>query len=164
MSALDAWRRELRGLIPQGFLRRDQGEGLFVSDYPRHGEEESVSKALRERGFLVFIRDSLAYIDAAPEKYQRLLDGVPDADIEPAEETLALYALAQRLIRSKADFSPEGLPVLRLALKHLDGKDWKGLYQALSPLSALAQRQHRPLPAALGKLILLSLREIFRDT
>ena len=159
MSALDPWRRELRGLIPRGFLRRDQGEGLFVSDYPRHGEEAAVSGVLRDRGFSVSVRDSLAYIDAAPEQYQKLLDGVPDADIAPTEETLALYALGMRLIRSKAEFSPEALPALRLTLKYLDAKDWKGLYQALSPLSTLAQRQHRPLPTALGKLILASLSE-----
>ena len=159
MSALDPWRRELRGLIPRGFLRRDQGDGLFVSDYPRHGEEEAVSGFLRDQGFSVSIRDSLAYIDAAPEKYQKLLESVPDAEIDPTEETLALYALAQRLIRFGAEFSPDALPALRLTLKYLDGKDWKGLYQALSPLSALAQREHRPLPAALGKLILFSLSE-----
>lgn len=159
MSALDAWRRELRGLIPRGFLRRDQGEGLFVSDYPRHGEEESVSKALRERGFLVSLRDSLAYVDAPPEKYRELLNGLPEAEAAPTEESLALYALAQRLIRSKAEFFPDALPALRLTLKYLDAKDWKSLYQALSPLSALAQRQHKPLPATLGRVILFSLSE-----
>ena len=159
MNALDPWRRELRGMIPRGFLRRDQGEGLFVSDYPRHGQEDAVSNALRDRGFLVSIRDSLAYIDVPQEKYRKLLENVPDAEIDPTEETLALYALAQRLIRSGAEFSPDALPALRLTLKYLDAKDWKGLYQALSPLSALAQREHRPLPATLGKLIQASFSE-----
>ena len=159
MSALDPWRRELRGLIPRGFLRRDQGEGLFVSDYPRHGEEAAVSGVLRDQGFSVSVRDPLAYIDASPEKYRELLECVPEADIAPTEETLALYALGMRLIRSKAEFSSVALPTLRLTLKYLDGKDWKGLYGALPPLAALAQREHRPLPAALGKLILFSLSE-----
>ena len=67
MSALDPWRQELRGMIPRGFLRRDQGDGLFVSDYPRHGEEEAVSGFLQDQGFSVSIRDFLAYIDAPPE-------------------------------------------------------------------------------------------------
>ena len=159
MSALDAWRRELRPLIPRGFIRRDQGEGLFVSDYPRHGEEAAVSASLREHGFSVFLRDSLACVDASPEKYRALLDGLPDAAPPVTEETLNLYALANRLIRGGADFSKDALPALRLTLKYLDTKDWKGLYQALSPLSSFAQRQHKPLPAALGRLILFSLSE-----
>ena len=54
-------------MIPRGFLRRDQGDGLFVSDYPRHGEEEAVSGFLQDQGFSVSIRDFLAYIDAPPE-------------------------------------------------------------------------------------------------
>ena len=37
MSVLDPWRQALRLRIPRGFLRRDPGDMLFISDYPRLG-------------------------------------------------------------------------------------------------------------------------------
>ena len=157
MSALDLWRRELRLIIPRVFLRRDQGDGLFVSDYPRQGESAAVSARLREMGFSVTVRGTTAYLDASADRYQALLNALPQTEPEPAEDALPLYALAQRLLRGGAPFTPEAVSAVRLSLKMLDAGDFSGLYRALSPLSAEAQRKRQPLPAALGRLILFSL-------
>lgn len=154
MNPLAPWRRELRGLIPKGFLRRDQGEGLFVSDYPRFGEGET-TKRLRSAGYAVDVADGLAHIDGTAEKYRALLSSLPPAHPEPTDDTLFLYALARRLERSKAPFSPEAIPVIRAALKYADAGDRTGLYAFLSPAAALAQRRKTPLPAETGRIALL---------
>ena len=159
MSALRPWRDELRALIPRGFLRRDQGEGLFVSDYPRHGDAAAITMGLMNAGYTVSLRGRIVGIDAQADKYRSLLEQLPDGNPAPREETLALYALARQMVRSKAPFSPQAVPTLRMTLKYLEAGNWAALERALPPLRALAQRQKRPLPAALGKLILFSLPE-----
>lgn len=155
MSALDPWRRALRARIPCGFLRRDQGAGLFISDYPRLGVEVDWAGT----GFFAKEENGLARLDAAEEAYRALLLGLPLRDPAPNDETLFLFSLARRLEKSGAPFSPNALPIVRETLKYLDEGDLNGLYRFLSPAAAKAQRLHAPLPAALGRLILDDLWE-----
>ena len=66
MNVLDPWRQALRPLILKGFLRRDQGAGLLISDYPRYGDAEAVSARIEKAGFQVTVADGLARI--TPER------------------------------------------------------------------------------------------------
>ena len=77
MNALDPWRQTLRPLIPKGFLRRDQGDGLFVSDYPRYGEAEPVSARIEAAGFRVALMDGLARVAPETETLAALLHAAP---------------------------------------------------------------------------------------
>ena len=155
MSALDPWRRELRARIQFGFLRRDQGAGLFISDYPRLG----VKIDWTGTGFFAKEENGLARLDAAEETYRALLLGLPLRDPAPRDETLFLFSLARRLEKSGAPFSRDALPLVRETLKYLDEGGLNGLYRCLFPAAAKAQRLHAPLPAALGRLILHELWE-----
>ena len=74
MGALDAWRREVRALIPRGFLRRDAGEdAVLVSDYPRWEEAGAVTERLRAAGYAVAVREGLAHIEAVAKLASRIL-------------------------------------------------------------------------------------------
>ena len=157
MSALDAWREELRRLIPRGFLRRDQGDGLFVSDYPRHGGEAAVSDALREAGFTV---EKSSFVDAPVikvEKYCALAGSLRDTEPPLTEECFWLRSLALHLQRTGAEPCPENLSLIRLTLKALDAGDLPGLERLLPPAVAEAQRKHIPLPKAAGQLIIYAI-------
>ncbi len=150
MSVLDAWRREIRLRLPRGFLRRDQGESLFVSDYPRFG----LSVSWAGTGFTADVRGGLAFLDASPETYRALLSALPPRAAVPADDTLFLWSLARRLENGGAPFSPQAVPLIRSALKLLDAGSTESLYRLLAPAAAEAQRRGAPLPAALGRLIL----------
>ncbi len=154
MNVLDGWRREIRALIPRGFLRRDQGNGLFISDYPRFGGAEQIKKALENAGYRVDGASGPARIDAAEEKYCRLLLSAPPERPQPRDRTLNLYALAGRLSASSGALREDNLPQVRETLKLLDARDLAGLYRYLSPAAAEAQRRHAPLPPGLGDWIL----------
>lgn len=160
MSPLTPWREELRRLIPQGFLRRDHGDGLFVSDYPRHGEEAPVSNALLAAGFAVETRGGLAYMDGGPEKYRALAAGLTDMEPTLAEEHFWLRSLAAHLQKTGAEIMPENLHLLRLTLKKLDENDLPGLERLLPPAVAEAQRKHISPPKAAGQMILVALNEM----
>ena len=108
-SPLNAWREELRRLIPRGFLRRDQGDGLFVSDYPRHGEEAPVSDALRQAGYTVGLRGSLAHVDGGLEKYCALTEGLPEMEAPLSEEFFWLCSLANHLQKTGAEITADNL-------------------------------------------------------
>ena len=150
----------MRRLIPRGFLRRDQGDGLFVSDYPRHGGGAPVSDALREAGFTVEIRDGLAYVDGALKKYLDLAGGLRDTEVPLTEECFWLRSLALHLQKTGADPCPDNLYLIRLTLKALDTGDLPGLERLLPPAVAEAQRKHIPLPKAAGRLILFTIVSI----
>ncbi len=160
MKILDSWRGILRPLIPRGFLRRDQGEYLLISDYPRHGEAEKVTQAIEKAGFTVSVENGLARLDGTWETYEALLrDWREPPAFVPKEESRYLYALAKRLCRAETPWKQQPLAPLRLVLKCLDAGDWETLEDKLPPMIALLQREHRPLPSAAGILLLRSLDE-----
>ena len=159
MNALDPWRQALHPLIPKGFLRRDQGDGLFVSDYPRYGDAEAVSARIEKAGFRVHVADGLACI--APERptCEALLNAAPACLPTVTDENLFLHSLARRIAERNAPLTPETEKTVWTALKYLDAGDMQGLYRFLSPAAALAQRQHHFLPGGLGRLILCFLAQ-----
>ncbi len=157
MNALDPWRQVLRPLIPKGFLRRDQGDGLFVSDYPRYADAESVSARIEKAGFRTAVTDGLARITPERSTCAALLEAAPFCLPPEEDETLFLRSLARRIADGGAPLTPETERAVWTALRYLDAGDEKGLYRFLSPEAALAQRRHCPLPAGLGRLILQSL-------
>ncbi len=160
MSVLDPWRLVLRPLIPKGFLRRDQGEGLFVSDYPRYGDADAVSARIEKAGFRVEIADGLARVTPERSTAAALLDAVPVCMPTVTDENLFLYSLACRIAEADAPLTPETEKAVWTALKYLDAGDMAGLYRFLSPAAALAQRKHRALPGGLGRMILRFLSEL----
>ncbi len=159
MNPLAVWRKELRGLIPRGFLRRGQGDGLLVSDYPRHGGVVETTKALLSAGYTVRVENQLAFIDGCLPKYQALAAALSDEKPCPTEGNLMLYALGSLLLRYGSDITEDNLPLLRLTLKSIDSEDLAGLARMLSSACAEAQRKHIGLPKAAGLLIFQALRE-----
>ena len=159
MNALTPWRREVRALIPRGFLRRDQGDGLLISDYPRFAGADEITARLVRAGYRVELRDGLAHVDGGADRYVRLIRESACPQAPPREDTLALGALARRLARENVPPEEQPLAPLRLTLKYLDAGDLDGLYRALALAIALLQREKRPLPAAAGKWILCALAE-----
>lgn len=160
MSVLNPWRQTLRPLIPKGFLRRDQGDGLFVSDYPRYGDAEAVSARIEAAGFRVTVTDGLARITPEKSTCEALLNAAPFCQPIVTDENLFLYSLARRIAESDAPLTPETEQTVWTALKYLDAGDMPGLYRFLSPAAALAQRLHRALPGGLGRMILRFLSEL----
>ena len=154
MNVLDPWRQVLRPLIPKGFLRRDQGDGLFVSDYPRYGDAEAVSARIEQAGFRVTVWNGLAHITPEAGTLAALLDAAPVHLPTVTDKNLFLHSLAHRILDSGAPLTSETEKTVWAALKYLDAGDMQGLYRFLSPAAALAQRLHRPLPAGLGRMIL----------
>lgn len=160
MSALDEWRALLRPLISRGFLRRDQGAGLLISDYPRHGDEKSVEEKIGAAGFSVSVSNGLALIDALPERYNALLSGLAEeAPFVPPEELRYLYALSMHLQKEHTPSAMQPLAPVRFVLKALEAGDFDALNEKLPPIIALLQRQHQPLPSGAGTLILRAIRE-----
>ena len=154
MSVLSPWRQTLRLLIPKGFLRRDQGDGLFVSDYPRYENAETVSAHIEAAGFQAHATDCLARITPEAETTAVLLNAAPACIPAMTDENLFLHSLARRIAGANAPLTPETEKAVWTALKYLDAGDMPGLYRFLSPAAALAQRQHCALPGGLGRWIL----------
>ena len=159
MSALDPWRRELRSLIPRGFLRRDQGTWLFASDYPRFAGAEDVTAALLGAGYRVTVEADVARIDGNKEKYHALFTHLPCPDAVPDDETLYAVSLARRLIRAETPVDEEPMNGYPALLKALDEGNWRQAADDTAAWAAVCQRQGRKLPSAAGKLILLGLSE-----
>ena len=157
MSPLDPWRRELRGLIPRGFLRRVQGDGLFASDYPRFAGAEDVTAALLRAGYRVTVEGGVARIDGNEAKYHALFTNLPCPDIVPDDETLYAVSLARRLIRANTPEDEEPLGGYPALLKALDEGNWLKATDETAAWAAVCQRQGRKPPSAAGKLILLTL-------
>ena len=160
MNVLDPWRQVLRPLISKGFLRRDQGDGLFVSDYPRYGDANAVTACIEKAGFHVTVLDSLARITPEMETTAALLNAAPACLPTTTDENLFLRSLARRIAEMDAPLTTETEQTVWTALKYLDAGDMQGLYRFLSPAAALAQRQHRSLPGGLGRMILRFLAEL----
>ena len=159
MSALDAWRRELRRLIPRGFLRRDQGAGLFASDYPRFSGAEGVTAALLGAGYRVTVEKGLARIDGNEAKYHVFFTNLSCPDVAPEDDTLYAVSLARRLIRAATQPEEEPLSGYPALLKALDEGKWQEAADDAAAWAAVCQRQGRKPPSAAGKLILIALIE-----
>lgn len=159
MNPLTFWREELRHLIPRGFLRRDQGDGLLISDYPRRGGAEEITAALAAADFTVRLENGLAYVDGSLQKYRALAAALTLEAPRMTDENLFLYALGNRLLRYGGEVTEENLPLLRLTLKTMDGGDINALTRLLSPACAEAQRKQIGLPKAAGLLIFQALWE-----
>ncbi len=155
MNPLDAWRRELTGLIPDGFLRRDRlAAYLLVSDYPARCESpENITRALETAGYTVTLQNGLAHLDGTEEKYQSLLSSLPALPLPPlTEENAALALLAGRILRTGGE--ENDLPFLRFTLKCLDAGDEQALLAGLPPMIAVLQRQKKKPPLGAAGLIL----------
>ncbi|MBR3106754.1 MAG: hypothetical protein IKH30_06150 [Clostridia bacterium] len=163
MSPLTPWREELRRLIPRGFLRRDQGDGLFVSDYPRFGGEEEITHALEEAGYAVRLTKGLSFIEGSLRKNQALAAAFPLERPTPTDGSMLLFSLADRLLRFGGEITEENLPLVRLTVKTLDSGDLNALTRTLPPACAEAQRKHISLPAAAGRFIMGALKELERS-
>lgn len=157
MSALSAWRGLIRAAAPRGFLRRDQGDGLFVSDYPRFPEAAATTARLLRAGFSVSLRGTLARIDASLPLY-RSLPAAPPPPPPLRDDSLAVYCLGLRFLRCGGAVQSPCLPLLRLTLKCLDNGDYARLLREAPPLAARAQREGAVLPAAAGRLIFEALQ------
>ena len=158
MNPLALWRDELRPLITRGFLRRDQGDALFISDFPRHGETEAVCAAITQAGFIVSIDNGLARIDATPQKYQAMMQALPETPhCMPNDATLYLFSLARRLAAMDVPLPRQPLAPIRFVLKCLEARDLAALSRHFPPFLARLQREKKDLPAAAGKLILAAL-------
>ncbi|MBR6184649.1 MAG: hypothetical protein IKQ41_00125 [Clostridia bacterium] len=153
MSALDAWRRHARAAIPRGFLRRDRGDGLFISDYPRYPDSGPVTDALRQAGFRVRLDGQLAVLGLSPAGIEAQAASLC-GEARPTDETLYLWALAGRLIRSGGAATQADMPHIHFTLKCLDAGELSRLEKVLSPASALGQRTRHPLPAVIGRLMM----------
>ena len=158
MSALDPWRREIRALIPRGFLRRDQGNALFVSDYPRFSGAEQITAALAGTGFRTTQENGIARISPEDGKARAFLRALPCMDATPTDETLFVYCLARRLIR-QGGTENEDISWLPGLLKRLDEGRLHAAAAEMAAEAALRQRLGAPLPAAAGRLLMLSLAE-----
>lgn len=154
MSALEIWRRQIRPMIPRGFLRRDQGEGLLISDFPRFEDGEQAANRLRQAGFSVDCHGGMARIDGTKEKYQALWDGLSIGPLSLTDEILPLYALGRRLEVRKVPLEYQPMDLIHLTLKYLDAGDEEGLLRLLPPRIALLQRRRLSLPSLAGALIL----------
>lgn len=154
MSALEEWRQQIRALIPRGFLRRDQGEGLLISDFPRFDGREAVIAALEEAGFIVVLAGVMARIDGSTRRYLQLQERLRAFTDIPDDGALPLWALGQRLARASVPLEEQPRSALRLTLKCLDAGEEEALLRLLPPRLAVLQRQHQPLPALAGALIL----------
>ncbi|MBE5787424.1 MAG: hypothetical protein E7324_07790 [Clostridiales bacterium] len=157
MSLLTPWRHEIRALIPRGFLRRDQGDGLFVSDFPRHCPEMEIENSLKQAGYAVEIRDGLAFIDGNLEKYRAMTAGISFGNVQPEDKNLYLFSLAWDVAKRDVPLERQPMDLLRLTLKCLDQGDEDALIRLLPPRLALLQRQGLPLPSDAGRMILFHL-------
>ena len=157
MKLLDGWRRQVRSVVPRGFIRRDQQTGaLLASDFPRFDEAEKTARRLKEAGYTVHTMDGVAHITPGEDLFFRWLRELPCPPVCPTDDTLFSYAMAQRLLREKAPMNRRHLSLLVELCKALDAGNFTYLNDFSQQL-ALCQRRHQPLPAAAGKLILCAL-------
>ncbi|MDO4865978.1 MAG: hypothetical protein Q4C10_05435 [Clostridia bacterium] len=104
-------RQAARAALPEAaFLRRDRGDGLFVTDAPRRCPDGGWRQALREAGFAVETRDGLARLSPAPTWLKTLEARFPEppdalcaslfrfAGRAPEAESLRLFALGARTL------------------------------------------------------------------
>jgi len=159
MSLLALWRQELRQVAPRGFFRRDTGEHLLATDYPRqNGNAQEITARITALGYCVTPRDGLCFLDATQARFAAL-DGALalPAAIRPTDEALPLYALALQLTREAVPVCLQPVHCLNQVVKRLEYASPAALYAYLAPEVARLQRLRLPLPALAGKMILSAL-------
>lgn len=158
MRLLDPWRRELRALIPRGFLRLCRGNGLFVSDMNRQYDAwPEAAQRMKEQGFEPEVgSDGLLRIGVSEEKLRALWEALAEETKETCGDH-PLRELAVRLERHGAPLADQPREILYRIMKDLDGGEYLKLDAWLRPCLSERQRKHLPLPAAGGKMILWAL-------
>ena len=154
MSALDAFRNELRALLGPGvFLRRDRTmRALFVCDAPRRlADAAAPLEKLASAGYLAADEGTLWRIDLSPSLRQRLIAALKPG---PAPKDPFLRSLC-RSLRAQGDIAPEQQPwpPIRNALLRLDAGETDQLTAELAAGIAVLKRTHAPLPLAAAYLI-----------
>ena len=164
MSLLDPWRRELRGLIPRGFLLLDRGDGLFVSDMCRqYNAWGAAAHAMAERGYEpALTEDDLLGIGVTADKLRALWETL-DTETNETHRCAPLRDLALRLDARKEPLEEQPRAILYRIMKDLDRKEFARLDAWLRPCLAERQRMHLPLPAAGGRMILWALKKGAED-
>ena len=157
MRLLDPWRRELRALIPRGFLRLCRGDGLFVSDVNRQCDAwQLAAQKMKEQGFEPEVNPGgLVRIGVNEEKLRALWEALGEYTEIRGEEPLR--ELAVRLERHGAPLADQPREILYRIMKDLDGGEYAKLDAWLRPCLAERQRKHLSLPSAGGKMILWAL-------
>ena len=158
MRLLDPWRRELRALIPRGFLRLCRGDGLFVSDVNRQCDAwQPAAQKMKEQDFEPEVAaDGLLRIGVNTEKLRALWDTLAEENKEICGDH-PLRELAVRLERHGAPLADQPREILYRIMKDLDGGAFETLDTWLRPCLSERQRKHLPLPSAGGKMILWAL-------
>lgn len=104
-------RKAAVGLLPEGaFLRRDRGDGLFISDAPRREPNADWRAQFAEAGFVCEFADGLARLTPGADWLSRLEAETPEppdflcaslmrfANLPPGDEALKLFALGLRAL------------------------------------------------------------------
>ena len=138
-----ALRAAARAALPEGaFLRRDRGEGLFVTDAPRHKAGGDWRAALSEAGFILAEAGGLTRLSPAPAWLVRLEARYP----QPPDTFCAALA---RFAGEPPE--PESLALFALGARTLDGEDDHGRFERqLRQRAAACLRLNRTQSTRLG--------------
>lgn len=154
MSALDAFRRELRALLgPAVLLRRDQAaRALFICDAPRRVPDAAPFRAaLTAAGYDITEENGLWRIDLSAPRRAAWIGGLLPG---PAPGDLALRSLCRSLRAAPAPAAQDQpWPPIRRTLLWLDAGQTEALLRELPAEVAVLKRRHLPLPAAAACLI-----------
>ncbi|MBQ4639865.1 MAG: hypothetical protein IJB69_05015 [Clostridia bacterium] len=155
MNICEAWKNEIRGLLPCGFVKISRDEGfLFVSDYPKRMENTlALHRALVNAGFSVTVERGMAYLDGTLEKY-RQADAETDFPCPPpmTEENARLHHAAHLLAAQGGPVQTDSMFLVRHILRCSALADDKGL--SLVPgMVARMKREKELLPALAGKIL-----------
>lgn len=157
MNICEQWRQEIKALLPCGFLRISRDGGfLFVSDFPLHVEKpEAIIRALKGAGFTVTLREKIACLDAAEEKYAQAAAAMEMPPVCPMDRNPRLVFIARLLM---GETEGECIPLIRFVMRCTALKDEKMLAK-LPELLAVQKRKKEPLSPLAGKILLQYLAE-----
>ncbi len=155
MGSVDAWKNEIRALLPRGFLRISRDSAfLFVSDYPKHLENTfALHAALAQAGFEVTVKEGVAFMDGGREKYARLVEAVPPV-LQPCmtERNMHLLHLARVLMGDDVALESQDIALIRQVMRCTALRDEQGL-MLLPRMMAERKRKKQPLAPVAGMLL-----------